>query len=448
MFDKDCLTYVTDHILKNKALSDVTPEYSEPLRIEILQMLALLVRFVFTKDLSHDTIKYAWNHYKHVEDLTAKLAAHFLLSRFIQLNDCPSKIVTQVFVDLLKTNQTEGRVLAKQALDVLTPILPKRLPSEGQKYPTWIKWVKKIVVEEGHSTTQLVLIWQLVVRHSELFYESREHFVPQMIHSLPRIGLAGNVPEQRKLTVDIAELILNWEKQRLGQTPESRKRAAEEMEGAMKRQKTETGAIRLDSPGTSNPSTPSTPVNPIPPTPTNPGASTEPEYRPGPALIEMVISFLIRFACSPNESPDKKVTNARCVSLLQDFLNPELFPDVSSKLNVFEKLFQQDETKDILSALGVMCVALDIMAVILRNRTNSSYWSNIPIAIKAVQRWASTEHTQLVDSLQPVISLILKASTEKVEEIDPKSTLFFILPFRPFIILIPNNTKIKQFCKS
>ena len=86
----------------------------------------------------------------------------------------------QVYVALLRTFQPDARALVKQALDILTPALPKRLPAGDHKYPTWIKWTKKIIVEEGHSLPQLVHIWQLVVRHPSLFFSSSAQFVPQV----------------------------------------------------------------------------------------------------------------------------------------------------------------------------------------------------------------------------------------------------------------------------
>ena len=88
--------------------------------------------------------------------------------------------MSQVYVALLRTFQPDARALVKQALDILTPALPKRLPAGDHKYPTWIKWTKKIIVEEGHSLPQLIHIWQLVVRHPSLFFSSSAQFVPQV----------------------------------------------------------------------------------------------------------------------------------------------------------------------------------------------------------------------------------------------------------------------------
>lgn len=67
---------------------------------------------------------------------------------------------TQVYVALLRAFQPEARSLVRQALDILTPALDKRLPSSDP----WIRWTKKILVEEGHSLPQLIHILQLLTR--------------------------------------------------------------------------------------------------------------------------------------------------------------------------------------------------------------------------------------------------------------------------------------------
>jgi transformation/transcription domain-associated protein len=83
-------------------------------------------------------------------------------------------LMAQVFVALLRTCQPDGRrVLVRQALDTLTPALVRRLAPGDAKYPIWVRYTKKVLVEEGHSMPHLIHIWQLIVRHVDLFYSSR-----------------------------------------------------------------------------------------------------------------------------------------------------------------------------------------------------------------------------------------------------------------------------------
>ena len=200
--------------------------YDEALRIELLKLATLLIEHVADQLVEHrkELIKFAWNHLKS-EDTQSKQCAYVNVCRFIQVYDTPPKIILQVYVALLRTFQPDARALVKQALDILTPALPKRLPAGDHKYPTWIKWTKKIIVEEGHSLPQLIHIWQLVVRHPSLFFSSSAQFVPQMVNSLNRIGLSPNCSvENRKLAVELAQLIISWELQRCAAAAAAAKR--------------------------------------------------------------------------------------------------------------------------------------------------------------------------------------------------------------------------------
>ena len=80
----------------------------------------------------------------------------------------------QVFVALLRLCQADNKkALVRDALDTLTPVLVRRLAPGDLKYPIWVRYTKKVLVEEGHSTPHLIHIWQLLVRHADLYYSSR-----------------------------------------------------------------------------------------------------------------------------------------------------------------------------------------------------------------------------------------------------------------------------------
>lgn len=51
------------------------------------------------------------------------------------------------------------------------------------------RYAKKQVLDESGTLINLLQLWQLVVRHPDVFYESRAQFVPQMINTLSRIGM-------------------------------------------------------------------------------------------------------------------------------------------------------------------------------------------------------------------------------------------------------------------
>ena len=104
------------------------------------------------------------------------------------------------------------------------PALPLRLPLPD--FVKAIKWTKKIMYEEGHALPQLIHMWQLIVRHPQLFFPYRAQFVPQMVNSLNRLGLPPNCPiENRELAVALADLILAWEMHRHQPQHEGEERA-------------------------------------------------------------------------------------------------------------------------------------------------------------------------------------------------------------------------------
>lgn len=79
------------------------------------------------------------------------------------LHNSEMELQMQVFVALLRTCQPENKLLVKQALDILMPALPRRLPLGDSRMPIWIRYTKKILVEEGHSIPNLIHIFQLIV---------------------------------------------------------------------------------------------------------------------------------------------------------------------------------------------------------------------------------------------------------------------------------------------
>jgi len=87
--------------------------------------------------------------------------------------------------------------------------------STPQSTPTRSKRSCSRRIEDQHSLPQLVHILQLIVCHPDLFYPYRQQFVGVMITSLPKIGFVQNTSsENKKLSLQIVELIINWEQKR------------------------------------------------------------------------------------------------------------------------------------------------------------------------------------------------------------------------------------------
>ncbi|XP_008795100.2 transformation/transcription domain-associated protein-like [Phoenix dactylifera] len=372
---------------------EVSSEYDEPLRIELLQLATLLLKYL-QSDLVHhrkELIKFGWNHLKR-EDNSSKQWAFVNVCHFLEAYQAPEKIILQVFIALLRTCQPENKLLVKQALDILMPALPRRLPPGESRVPIWIRYTKKILVEEGHSIPNMIHIFQLIVRHSDLFYSCRAQFVPQMVNSLSRLGLPYNTAaENRRLAIELAGLVVAWERQRQNEmkivsdterhnqmdlfNPSSvggdSKRQPDTSafpDDLSKRVKVEPGlqSLCVMSPGGAS----------IPNIET-PGSVGQPdeEYKPNAAMEEMIITFLIRVALVI-EPKDKEATSMykQALELLTQAL--EVWPNANVKFNYLEKFLGNlpPQSKDPATALAQ---GLDVMNKVLEKQPRLFIRNNI-----------------------------------------------------------------------
>lgn len=195
------------------------------LDIELLQLTACLIQkgSWLLSDVKKDVIKFIW-HLTRSEDVLVKHAAYLVLARFIAVFETPQRITAQVFISLLHAHQTEARSLIREALDVLTPVIPTRVISstigtasagsgEGAGgIPIWVQWTRQVLIEDGHAISQLVNIYTLLVQHQQLFGPYRSLFVPYVISTLPKLALLANATiETKTLAFDLVDLIISWE---------------------------------------------------------------------------------------------------------------------------------------------------------------------------------------------------------------------------------------------
>ena len=110
---------------------------------------------------------YAWPCLlsKNCVDPATRYHGHLLLSHIIAKFAIHKRIVLQVFHSLLKAHAVEARGVVRQALEILTPSMPGRM-EDGNTMLT--HWTRKIIVEDGHTGSQLVHILQLVVKHHKV----------------------------------------------------------------------------------------------------------------------------------------------------------------------------------------------------------------------------------------------------------------------------------------
>lgn len=75
----------------------VSAEYDEPLRIELLQLATLLLKYLQNDLVNHrkELIKFGWNHLKR-EDSASKQWAFVNVCHFLEAYQAPEKIILQV----------------------------------------------------------------------------------------------------------------------------------------------------------------------------------------------------------------------------------------------------------------------------------------------------------------------------------------------------------------
>ncbi|KAF5906286.1 transformation/transcription domain-associated protein isoform X1, partial [Clarias magur] len=351
----------------------------DSLRINLLQFSTLLVEHAHHH--IHDNNKsrnsklrrlmtFAWPCLlpKACVDPACKYSGHLLLAHIIAKFAIHKKIVLQVFHSLLKAHTMEARAIVRQAMAILTPAVPARM-EDGHQMLT--HWTRKIIVEEGHTVPQLVHILHLIVQHFRVYYPVRHHLVQHMISAMQRLGFTPSVTiEQRKLAVDLAEVVIKWELQRIkDQQPESEADAAAGGEGTsagalkrgasvdsaqdVKRFRTTTGAVgAVFGRSQSMPGTEALLSKPV-----------EKQH------TDTVVNFLIRIACQVNDSTSVagspgELLSRRCVNLMKMALRPDMWPRAELKLQWFDKLLMTVE-QPTQANFSNICTGLEILSFLL-----------------------------------------------------------------------------------
>jgi transformation/transcription domain-associated protein len=218
LMDRTMTETIHNRLWKPHALADAHEE-TEQLgvdhsRMELLQLTTFMVKYHHNliQDARKVVIKFAWS-YIRLEDIINKQAAYVLIAFFIAVYDTPPKIASQVYNSLLKAHQNEGRTLVMQGLELLAPVLRKRIGvGDGKAIPMWARIPKKILAEDSSNLQQLLSIFGFLVRHPDLFYEAREPLSQIIIPAINKVAQPPNPSnESKKMALNLASLILNWE---------------------------------------------------------------------------------------------------------------------------------------------------------------------------------------------------------------------------------------------
>ncbi|KAI8370186.1 hypothetical protein EDC96DRAFT_563874 [Choanephora cucurbitarum] len=406
--------------------SDEDQYVEDSLRIELLQMTAMIVQYAshLLTDLRKEIIKFGW-HYLRLEDASCKQAAYVLIARFISAFETPSKIVIQIYAALLRAHLSEARVLVKQGLDILAPVLPKRVPLlNNERVPTWVRLTRKVIVEDTHSISQMINVYQLLVRQPDLFYDYREHFLPQIVNALPKLGLLQNAtPENKLLTVELSELLLKWEQHRLqnqakmeSSASSPAKRCAEDTPATpTKKSKSEGADGELKTTATKG----------------SGQEAVSKEYVPPLTLRENTIGYLVRLACTvynPSDMIQRKLVQ-RVLELIKRFLEPTVWSDVHVKFAHLERTLTVKEMNEILVAS--VCSALEILCIDITHKPVEWFIVNMSQLFRLLENSIKSDNTRVHTALQPVLSIIFGAinqttNSEKSEELQHPDVAAFV----------------------
>ena len=163
----------------------------------------------------------------------ARACAFRVVCQFIVSFDTPAKIVLQVYVALLRWTTEDARVAGAclDALDILLPALPVRLPLGQNVYPTWFKWLRKVIEDDGASSRAVLLrCWSHVTRHPHVYCEQIMHtmwFAQPAFHAAQKIACGqrregaacDTLPDPRPPSGEVLEVGLGQRLMRMATPP-------------------------------------------------------------------------------------------------------------------------------------------------------------------------------------------------------------------------------------
>nr|XP_020664456.1 transformation/transcription domain-associated protein [Pogona vitticeps] len=399
------------------------PDMLDSLRIYLLQFATLLVEHA--PHHIHDNNKnrnsklrrlmtFAWPCLlsKACVDPACKYSGHLLLAHIIAKFAIHKKIVLQVFHSLLKAHAMEARAIVRQAMAILTPAVPARM-EDGHQMLT--HWTRKIIVEEGHTVPQLVHILHLIVQHFKVYYPVRHHLVQHMVSAMQRLGFTPSVTiEQRKLAVDLAEVVIKWELQRIkDQQPDSDMDQGVSGEGAssassamkrglsvdsgqeVKRFRTATGGISAVF-GRSQ---------------SLPGADALLSKPIEKQHTDTVVNFLIRIACQVNDNSNTagspgELLSRRCVNLLKTALRPDMWPKSELKLQWFDKLLMTVEQPNQANFANI-CTGLEVLSFLLTVLQSPAILSSFKPLQRGIASCMTCGNTKVLRAVHTLLSRLM-----------------------------------------
>ncbi|KAF9009027.1 hypothetical protein BDQ17DRAFT_1422200 [Cyathus striatus] len=330
-------------------------ETDDMFKIEMLHFTTMLVQYYseFLEDVKKDIIKCAWHFIQMSEDVIVKQTGYLLAARFFAAFQTPQKFILRAWTGLLRSPHSEGRPTVRQeALAILAPSLPRSDPNETG-YPQWAKTTRRLLAEEGLAQT--VSIYQLIVKQPTLFFPVRSLFIPHITNSLNKLGMsATSTADTRLLTVELLQIIFNWEEQ------------------ASQLCRNSTDPIKSEGVW----------LTPL-------------------GFRENMVSYLVRLATLPHEPTSRASLVPRALPLLQMMVGPNGWTDVTVGLRFFSRALEQNDfSAD--NALPQALSAAKVLGVIAAEQPDSWYTSNATVLQKLIRKGLLADESNLQDALYPI----------------------------------------------
>ncbi|KAH9943440.1 atypical/PIKK/TRRAP protein kinase [Epithele typhae] len=348
-----------------ESMTAAFPDADDTFKIELLRLATVMVQHYhdYLQEVKKDIIKCAWVFISS-EDSLVKCTAYVLAARFFDVIEGPSKFVLSLWGGLLKLPNAEGKLLVRQALDILAPILARpHMQIAEAGHPQWARTTRRLLAEDGVNSNQTSLVYYLIVAQPALFYSVRALFVPHIVNHLPKLGLVQSTNiESKLLSIEIIQVVFDWEQKGLPAPPN--------------------GA-------------------PAPTTTTTDGWTTPLSLR------ESMVSYLIRLATTPQDPQSRAVVVNRALALLKTVIAPGGWTDVNMKLNFFSRALEQSDLADDPQRAQALSNA-KVLQVISAERDDAWFQANAPILTKLVKKGMFYEDLALQECLHPVVDRLLR----------------------------------------
>lgn len=462
LVDKSLIDVIHNKLWRPAVSMDATEETGQlgvdHSRMELLQMTALLLKYhtSLMSDVRKDVIKFLWNWIK-LEDVINKHATYVVISYFIAVYDSPVKIISsvslsrylpdglyytrkrfpehpgkasqigidvdKVYQSLLKAHQNEGKALVSQGLELLAPVLTKRMGgamAAGQRLPLWVSIPKRIIADESHNLQQLMSIFNFFVRHPDLFYSAKEALAPSIIPTLSKIAQPPSPSnESKKIALNLINMVWLWEE-----------RAYKESLGLSPSASPQTLKRKADG-------TPADSAKSRTAVPNNGLKLTLIKY-----LFQFITSLPERYPISPVKPREEQLkmnvqpappseTCRMAVRLLHNFLQPPFWSDI--ELDPFIQRFvepglTEDPAEGKQSEYITKVVnGLQVLKVVVNDKPDDWILNRMELWGKLLEKLVKIEDVQVQESLHG------KETGEKVLDLEP--------PFKRILAVIPDPPK-------